>query len=377
MSKIILLFLILFNSIDTFSQEKNQEFILKGTYQGDLTFLTLSYMDSNEIWVTDTLKIHEGGFYTKGQIYEQNQARIQGDLDLTSNPDENRVVFFLEPGEISIRLIENRFQEIEVSGSEMQDEYERLNKKVKPYDKKIRHIITQLNELKNSETGLSLVKEDSLSSLWNKEKDNIREVEVKYASQNPNSHLSAYLLSRYHTMINVDSLTKYYHQMSEEVKGSYYGKETKYYLDFLEKSKIGKAAPEFAKEFLLEGDDIKLKEFKGRVVLLDFWAGWCLPCRRSMPKIMEFYNTHKSIGLEIIGISLDRDQEKWKKAIKEEGIEEWHHVFTGLKRPNLVTQYGISAIPSYVLIDRDGVIFGRYTDFSEELEAKILEAFEK
>ena len=106
----------------------------------------------------------------------------------------------------------------------------------------------------------------------------------------------------------------------------------------------------------LNGKTVSLSEFKGKVVLLDFWASWCGPCRHNNPRLVKLYNKFHDKGFEIYGVSLDEDTKSWKKAVRNDKLN-WVQVIDdkGWDAVSIVT-YGINFIPSSFLIDRDGVI---------------------
>ena len=106
----------------------------------------------------------------------------------------------------------------------------------------------------------------------------------------------------------------------------------------------------------LTGKMVSLSEFKGKVVLLDFWASWCGPCRHNNPRLVKLYNKYHGKGLEIYGVSLDEDMKSWKKAVHNDKLS-WVQVIDdkGWEATSIAT-YGIDFIPSSFLIDRDGVI---------------------
>jgi peroxiredoxin len=106
----------------------------------------------------------------------------------------------------------------------------------------------------------------------------------------------------------------------------------------------------------LTGKVVSLSEFKGKVVLLDFWASWCGPCRHNNPRLVKLYNKYHGKGLEIYGVSLDEDMKSWKKAVHNDKLS-WVQVIDdkGWEATSIAT-YGIDFIPSSFLIDRDGVI---------------------
>lgn len=108
------------------------------------------------------------------------------------------------------------------------------------------------------------------------------------------------------------------------------------------------------------GKEFKLSTIKKKMILLDFWASWCGPCRRENPNVVEAYNKYnkekfeKGKGLEIVSVSLDRDRDKWKDAIEKDNLTwKYHGYDEGGKVSKL---YGITSIPYSLLIDGDGNI---------------------
>ncbi|MFT4660085.1 MAG: thiol-disulfide isomerase/thioredoxin [Patiriisocius sp.] len=120
-------------------------------------------------------------------------------------------------------------------------------------------------------------------------------------------------------------------------------------------SMIDEIAPEIAMKNP-EGQVVSLSSLRGKYVLIDFWASWCGPCRRENPSVVAMYNKYKDKGLEIYGVSLDKDLNKWKKAIAKDGLE-WPHV-SDLAGWNsaAAAKYGVKSIPHTVLLDKEGKI---------------------
>lgn len=130
------------------------------------------------------------------------------------------------------------------------------------------------------------------------------------------------------------------------------------------------------KEATPDGKTISLSSFRGKVVLIDFWASWCAPCRRENPYVVDLYNKYKEKDFEIFGVSLDDNVEAWKKAIEKDGIT-WPQV-SDLKKweSRVVKDFHIEAIPYSVLIDREGKIIAKGLR-KDELEIRIMEALVK
>ena len=121
---------------------------------------------------------------------------------------------------------------------------------------------------------------------------------------------------------------------------------------------VGKVVPDFSATDL-DGRPISLQQYRGKVVLLDFWAVWCGPCLGEMPNVKRVYDTYRDQGFDIIGISLDTDEARLRNYLKENGIQ-WRQIFSGQKWESpLAQQYGIRAIPAPCLIARDGTLISR------------------
>jgi thiol-disulfide isomerase/thioredoxin len=125
------------------------------------------------------------------------------------------------------------------------------------------------------------------------------------------------------------------------------------------------------------GKVLRLSALKGKVVLIDFWASWCGPCRRENPNVVKLYKKYKSKGFEIFSVSLDEDPKAWKQAIAQDGLSWPNHVsdLLGWQTP-LIQSYRFDGIPHTVLLDRKGQILSTGLRGSE-LEQKLIEALAK
>jgi thiol-disulfide isomerase/thioredoxin len=126
----------------------------------------------------------------------------------------------------------------------------------------------------------------------------------------------------------------------------------------------GRAFPalEFAS---FRGDKVNLASLKGKVVLIDFWATWCGPCRKVMPDVVETYKEYHDQGFEVIGISLDKEQTPLEQYLREMGMT-WPQYYDGLGWNNkMAKRFGVRAIPHVILIDKNGVVYFN-TDYKQE-----------
>lgn len=121
---------------------------------------------------------------------------------------------------------------------------------------------------------------------------------------------------------------------------------------------VGAQAPDFTLPGS-NGKPVKLGDFKGKYLLIDFWASWCVPCRQENPNVVKAYNEYKNKGFTILGVSLDESEGAWKNAIKADGLD-WTHA-SELKRFNgpVVEQYQVQAIPTNFLLDKNGKIVAK------------------
>lgn len=201
--------------------------------------------------------------------------------------------------------------------------------------------------------------------------------------ENPNSVASAYAVYSALNLLNVpafmrmslihpityEQLREKYLTLGEDGKKSYYGKIVGDYVEKQERVAVGAIAPDFTLESPT-GEKISLHGIKGKVKLIDFWASWCGPCRGENPNVLRIYKRFHDKGLEIIGVSLDDNKEKWEEAIQEDGLV-WVHV-SDLKgwQSSTVVLYQINSVPSTFLLDGDNRIVAKNLR-GEELEMAI------
>ncbi len=178
-----------------------------------------------------------------------------------------------------------------------------------------------------------------------------------FISSNPNSYISLYSLSSdlAKEEMNIELVENAYQNLSEGLKNNVLGRSIFERLNLAKKTSIGVLSTDF-EEKTAEQIAIKLSNFKGQYVLIDFWASWCGPCRQENPNVVNAYEAFKDKNFTILGISTDESEEKWIKAVKADGL-----VWTQIRdrTTNIAQTYGINAIPKNFLIDPEGKIIAK------------------
>jgi peroxiredoxin len=193
-----------------------------------------------------------------------------------------------------------------------------------------------------------------------------------YAKSHPSSIIAAYEIYNnfsYNTRLGqIDSL---YKLLDTTVRVTYFGKELENIIEKTKLTAIGNPAPEFTSNDA-SGKTISISSFKGKYVLIDFWASWCGPCRLENPNVVKAFRKFHDKGFDIFGVSLDETKPEWLQAIKKDGLN-WTQV-SDLKgwKADAVTLYGVKGIPMNYLLDKNGIIVAKGLR-GEELDGKLTE----
>lgn len=377
MKKIFLSIVICFslmhiNSICKAQQNANK-FILNGNLQEmNNGLMYLSYSNKDNQQVMDSAVINNGKFLFSGNINVPTLANLH--LKEERRTQQNSVRFFMEPSAMTVSLIINNFSSAKFTGSKTQDEYAVLQSEKQKVEERWKVVMDTLSAVnKRSNFEYQELKNWVLQPYFKE----MNEMDFIFFNSHPQSYATAYMLRFYVNKLPVDSLQMYYSRLGQKVQQSSTGKELAGEIKKIRASSPGSIAADFTATDI-NGNSLSLFDFKGKYVLLDFWASWCVPCRKGNPHLKELYAKYKDKGFEIIGISDDDTRpEEWRKAIEKDGIGIWKHLLRGLKRTefgfdksgDISKNFSIHSLPTKILIDPNGMIIGRYGGGGENDEA--------
>lgn len=205
-------------------------------------------------------------------------------------------------------------------------------------------------------------KEEDLSQQLNKLADSLPRSErlqkdLEFANNHPNSLHAAYLLSVYSSTWGKKKSKELFDNFSDKNKNSDYGKRISKFIELNQSLEIGDQYIDLEIPNT-NGEMRRLSEVEGELVLLEFWASNCGPCRQENPNLVKTYNEFKDKGFEIFAVSEDIQKKKWLEAIEEDHLP-WLQV-SELKGNNTASMiYGVNGIPDNFLIDNNGIIVGR------------------
>lgn len=181
---------------------------------------------------------------------------------------------------------------------------------------------------------------------------------LKFVNENKSSLSSFYAITSLDQMKYESDMVKYADEVSADIKQNPSVQQFIKHMERVKPISVGQIAPDFT---LIDDQDqqFKLSDYKGKYVMIDFWASWCAPCRQENPNVVKLYNQYKDKGLNILGISLDEDLKAWQKAIKDDKLT-WRHATEAQRFDGkVVKDYQIEAIPASFIIDPEGKIVAK------------------
>lgn len=234
-----------------------------------------------------------------------------------------------------------------------QNDLNGYNEKLKPVTEQMSEMVAVLRKGPDPENPEAF---ESLREAYFKLYDQQEELDSAYIAENPSSYATVLALRATYYNFDAQQLEAQLTRLDDPLKQMEEYKLMEGKLERMKAVDIGQHYTDFGLE-TPKGEILKISDVhNGNVLLIDFWASWCGPCRQANPEVVKIYNQYHDDGFEIMGVSLDRDSADWVKAIADDQLT-WSHI-SDLKYWNSegAELYGVSSIPHTVLIDRDGII---------------------
>ena len=352
------------------NQLKDNEFLIKGKIDGiaDGKKVFIELPTETGSTFKDTGVVNKGTFELKGTVEGMELAFIRVE------EQEFNLPIILENGEIKAIINKDSIEKSSITGTKNNDIFQKFNDDTKVISDKVTKFQKNNSEkMMIAQRSKDTVTINALRKQYIAYQEEMNVFSKKFIKENPDAYLSVLLLENFlmRKYLETSEITALYDKLADDVKKTKSGERIKTSLDAIKTVVIGKPAPLFSGPSP-DGKTVSLKEVMGKVTIIDFWASWCAPCRAENPNVVALYNEFHSKGLNIIGVSLDKDAAKWKEAIAKDGLV-WSHV-SNLKfwEDPIAKQFNIQAIPATFILDEKGIIVAKDLR-GDELKAKVQE----
>lgn len=323
---------------------------------GNGRLVLLSYINSEGKSVKDSTKIKDGRFILTGVTAFGNLAYLELKpvlIDSATNIRSDAQEFFLEKGRTTVKGRDS-IGIASISGTKGQSDYHEFHVQMDPLRAYYIKIASRYDKAKhvNDTIELKQIKIDARPLLAK-----MNATLNGFIESHPDSYYTADLVLHEKMQIVDDKFEPVYKSLSPRVLASFTGKKI---TDKYNKSKqiaLGKTIDFTIPD--IKGNDFTLSSLKGKYVLIDFWASWCVPCRAENPNLLKAYNVLKNKNFEIVSVSLDENKQSWLNAVAFDKMP-WTQLSNvkGFKA-DIAVKLGITAIPQNVLIDPSGIIIAK------------------
>ncbi len=307
----------------------------------------------------DSAKIIKGKFDFSLDLKSPSIAILMLDHSGNSLSDQQApkdiLRFFIEPGNVKITATDS-IAKAKVSGLAIADIYSALNKSTSSIEDSLMALNQAFTLLPNTEKG----KEEVVKNFQARYLGLLAQRQAKIAEfivKHPTSYVSLFALSADLVTEDMDValVDNAFNSLSADLKALPLAQNIAAKLELEKRTGLGVEAFDF-EEKTADNIAVKLSDYKGQYVLLDFWASWCGPCRQENPTVVKAYETYKDKKFTVLGVSIDKNKEKWTEAVKKDGL-----VWTNLldRSQDIANNYGINAIPKNFLIGPDGKIIAK------------------
>lgn len=341
------------------NQEKGYEIQgeLTGIPDGTTVYLEKINQDSKQLQAVDSTVVKNNTFVLKGKEEFPDYSFI------AFKDVEGKVPFILENGKIQLKYYAENIEESAATGTKNNDEFATFNKKRNEFTKKLVTFRAANQEaFEKAQAEKNEAEMEKIFNAYNELAEESNNYVDNYLEENPQSIVTLVTMNEYtqRGYLGKEEVIETYNNLSDELKESMIAKSMKNYADQMAdpKVKIGDKAPNFSAK-TPEGAELSLKEALGKVTIIDFWASWCGPCRAENPKVVALYDDYHDKGLNIIGVSLDKEENKWIEAIKKDGLT-WYQISNlAYWQDPIAQEYEVKGIPATFILDENGVVIAK------------------
>lgn len=345
-------------------------YVIKGKIEGsDKIAFILQKKDAGKYIATDSAVSRKGSFTIKGGEVAYPQL-----VQLMAGNSGKGISFYLENSEITITGSLDSLSGVKITGSKTNDEYMSFVDSNKPLSEEYSRIYLEYQAAnKIGDAAKVTMLEKQADSIQNE----LTNLKKNFVKNNPASFVSPSILASLSTEMEASDIESAINSLNPEVAAVPQMTLLKERVAVMKTVVIGQKAPDFTMNDV-NGNPVTLSsKFGPKLLLIDFWAGWCGPCRRENPNVVKVYNEFNKKGFDIFGVSLDRTKEEWVKAIADDKLT-WTHVSDLQYWSSAAAKlYAVNSIPANFLLDETGKIIGKnlrgedlYNKVKEVLGAK-------